>query len=302
MSVSQPLSRVAKLGVLRAFNHAWCLGKATLLRPALNAMAYDRHVPSGGCVAILAPHPDDEVIGCAGLIRQVHDRGGRVVCIYFTDGATGREGAERESWSRKRYDESRAAAVVLGIDRLIFLDHPEGELAPEPALANELLDVLRAEQPAVVFLPYPFDPHADHRAVFATFATLAEKPELGDVSVYLYQIRAPIPWPAIRLVLDITAQIRAKREAMRQFASQSRSTFELALHLASCQRFLVGWRPAAVEVFATLDVALMSSAAFREPVIASPASTMRVVGRRAIRRGRVLSSPRGACGRHNVYV
>jgi LmbE family N-acetylglucosaminyl deacetylase len=278
---------------LRAFDHAWCFGKAALLRPELNAMAYRRDAPEGGCAVILVPHMDDEAIGCGGLIRRLHDRGTRVVCVYFTDGAAGRIGAERAAWSRRRYDESRAAASILGIDRLVFLGWPDGELEPGPGLQDGLLEVVRAERPALVFLPYPFDPHADHRAVFATFAALAGRPELKEIAAYLYQVRAPIPWPAVSLVLDITAQLPAKRDAMSRFVSQPRSTFELSLHLASCQRFLVGWRPAAVEVFAALDVTRMSSAVYREPVVAPPANSFRVAGRRAIRRGRPLANPDG---------
>ena len=73
-------------------------------------------------VLVLAPHYDDEVLGCGGLILQLAAGGARVVCAFMSDGSGGvegpTEGLTSDQYSKRRRAEADAAANVLGIDNV----------------------------------------------------------------------------------------------------------------------------------------------------------------------------------------
>ena len=80
---------------------------------------------------VVAPHPDDEVIGCGGLIAQTLARGGEVTVCVVSDGRASHPGSRAyppEKLVAKRRSESRGALAHLGVesDRVHFLDLPDG--------------------------------------------------------------------------------------------------------------------------------------------------------------------------------
>ena len=74
-------------------------------------------------VLIVAPHPDDEAIGCGGTICLHRQRGDRVHAVFLTSGERGLTGAAPEAARAIRESEARAAAGVLSLDRLDFGKH-----------------------------------------------------------------------------------------------------------------------------------------------------------------------------------
>jgi LmbE family N-acetylglucosaminyl deacetylase len=102
------------------------------------------NTPRPDSVVVFAPHPDDEVIGCAGIIQQALARGARVKVVVITSGdgfPAAAAGVTHKlldqvgpddffALSRLRQSESRNAFEVLGgkADDLIFLGYPDGDL------------------------------------------------------------------------------------------------------------------------------------------------------------------------------
>jgi LmbE family N-acetylglucosaminyl deacetylase len=92
---------------------------------------------------VIAPHPDDEVLGAGGLMQRVHEAGGTVRVIYLTDGDGYREAVTREDkgnrptfadyrgYGRRRQREARAALATLGLDpgAAMFLSFPDAGLS-----------------------------------------------------------------------------------------------------------------------------------------------------------------------------
>jgi LmbE family N-acetylglucosaminyl deacetylase len=92
---------------------------------------------------VIAPHPDDELLGAGGLMQRVHEAGGTVRVIYLTDGDGFREAvtledkgnrptfADYRGYGRRRQREARAALAALGLDpdAGVFLSFPDGGLA-----------------------------------------------------------------------------------------------------------------------------------------------------------------------------
>ena len=117
---------------------------------------------------VLAPHPDDEVLGCGGTIAGKVSRGTPVSVAYLTDGRRGAEAPSAEV-GRLREAEAVRAAAELGLtpDRLTFFRFEDGRLADHvqdaSAGVRRLVDALQVDD---LFVPYRREYHADHVAAW----------------------------------------------------------------------------------------------------------------------------------------
>ncbi len=174
-----------------------------------------------GPVAVFAPHPDDEVIGCGGALAFHASRGDAVHVLQLTGGERGDpRGHEGTALVATRRAESRAAAKLLGVSESIDLGFPDGRLAPDAALHARLVAEVRRIEPAVAYAPSPLECHPDHLATgFAAARALAEA--APSVRLLLFEVNHPT---LASFLLDVTPWIDAKREALAQFRSQLRYT------------------------------------------------------------------------------
>lgn len=176
--------------------------------------------PPRGSVLVLAPHADDESLGCGGAIVLHHRQGDHVKVVFATDGAAGDPlGHYRDCDYRElRRAEARRAASILGIDELSFWDYPDGKLAEAPDLSERVGALLTTDRPDIVYRPSTLEIHPDHRAlgVGVEEALRQYRPTCGD---FCYEIWATVqPTHA----LDITAVWDLKRKAVEQYESQLR--------------------------------------------------------------------------------
>ena len=94
-------------------------------------------------VLVLAPHQDDETLGCGGMIRIRRDEGAVVHVAFLTDGMTSGAGEELVGVRR---NEAESAMALLGVDgsQVTFLGFPDGALRPQAASAtHDVLGLLR---------------------------------------------------------------------------------------------------------------------------------------------------------------
>jgi len=147
----------------------------------------DVHVESA---LVLAPHYDDEVLGCGGLLARLTDSGAAVRVLFLTDsagvrGEGGREGRSleeedrddesrgeeaeetREAYRRRRRREAAAAGEVLGLAGADHLGLPDGELDRHLETAERgLRRALLSQRPDLLLVPSPLEVSRDHRAAF----------------------------------------------------------------------------------------------------------------------------------------
>jgi len=189
--------------------------------------------PPGERVLVLAPHPDDETVGCGGTLRKYVEAGARVKAVVMTDGRQGdaeiRRLAENDPDRRRkeerlverRRQEALAALDVLGIEEREFLDARDGELRGSMAVvAPRLARVFADWQPDVVLLPFVTDRHRDH---FATNGCLIGAIEqLKSAWTQKLQCVAYEAWSPIyaNVYVDITSTMDYKRNALRCYRSQ----------------------------------------------------------------------------------
>lgn len=170
-----------------------------------------------GPVLAIAPHMDDEVVGCGGALRRHVLAGARVTVVFLTDGARGNaELAPEPGLPERRRAESRRAAEILGTHELVFLDRPDGALEADDALAGELAGLLARTRPALVYLPSLLDTHEDH---WVSCLALRAALERGDLRPRLRQYEVWSPLIA-NAVVDLTPVLQEKRRALEQFESQ----------------------------------------------------------------------------------
>ena len=183
-----------------------------------------------GPMLVLAPHPDDEVLGCGGAIGRHAAAGGDVHVAIVTKAGPPLFG---EDVARTGRSEARAAHAVLGVVDTHLLDFPAAGLdRVAHADLNRALDELVASiRPSTVFVPFAGDLHADHQAVFRS-ALVATRPGRAGApgSVLAYETlsetnwRAPTMTPAFdpNVFVDVSDHLERKLEAMACYASQLR--------------------------------------------------------------------------------
>src|SRR6185503_4161668 len=116
-------------------------------------------------VLVIAPHPDDESIGCGGAVALHASKGDEVSAAFLTSGELGLKQLAREQAWKVREAEARAAAKVLGLGRLSFFRGPDWMIGDDlPGMAAKLSPVLKGLAPELIYLPHPNEWHPDHRA------------------------------------------------------------------------------------------------------------------------------------------
>lgn len=169
-------------------------------------------------VVVIAPHPDDEAIGCGGAMCLHVDRGDRVVTAFLTSGERGIKDLDREAAWRIREAEAAAAAAILGAAGVVFLRQPDYALADRvDEAAAALAAVLSRERPDLVYLPHPSEWHPDHRAA-GPIAKKALQAAGSTARLRLYEVWTPLA--EYDDGEDITAVMARKLRAVRAYASQ----------------------------------------------------------------------------------
>ncbi len=180
---------------------------------------------------VLAPHPDDEVLGCGGTMARLAEMGREVHVGIVTRGLEPRYTAASVE---RVIGEARAAHTRLGVTRTHHLDFPAAELdrVPHATLNAGIADLVTRVDPDTLFIPFLGDVHLDHQLVFAS-AMVAARPRPGrfPVRIYAYETLSETNWNAAPLTpaftpnvfVDIGTQLAAKLEAFALFASQARA-------------------------------------------------------------------------------
>ncbi|MHC4844965.1 MAG: PIG-L deacetylase family protein [Planctomycetota bacterium] len=161
-----------------------------------------------GPVLVVAPHPDDEIIGCGGAIALHCDRGDAVHVALVTRGEGGGD-------AEARWEESRRSAGLLGKTEVSCLESTDGAVAADADLPARIAELANRFGPRVVYAPSPFEMHKDHVATLTATATaLAGRP---DLTLLLYEVNTEA---MASFLLDITPVAERKRAALSAFASQ----------------------------------------------------------------------------------
>ncbi len=145
-------------------------------------------------ILIIAPHPDDEVLGCGGTIKKYARKGDEVyLCIvtkaYVPDWS--------EQFIKEREKEINCAKKTLGIKQVSFLNLPTVKLdtIPQKQLNDSISECVQRISPDVLFLPFPGDINKDHKLVSESALVAARpKPENPIKKVFCYEVLSETEW------------------------------------------------------------------------------------------------------------
>lgn len=219
---------------------------------------------------VVAPHYDDEVLGCGGLAAQLAAGGAVVRVLFLSDGGGGAEEvADRDAYRRRRREEAARATAALGLAGADHLGLPDGALDRHlEEICAGLRRAVLTQRPELLLVPSPLEASRDHRAAFAALHRLLTPLREGaDVAfaglrILLYEVNHPA-YPD--LLVDVSAQEEALARAMGCYASQEERHAYLAAALG-LRRFRTlslppgtalaeGYRRLAVADFSTRSLA-----------------------------------------------
>lgn len=120
---------------------------------------------------VIAPHPDDEVLGVGGTILRRKAEGAKVAWLIVT--AISIESGWSDGKVKQRADEIKRITKLFDFDEVVTLNFPTAQLdrMPMSDLVTGISDVFRSYEPEEVFVPHPSDVHTDHRMVFDAVAS-----------------------------------------------------------------------------------------------------------------------------------
>lgn len=157
-------------------------------------------------VLVIAPHHDDETLGCGGMLLKLHQKKIRADIAVATK-------------SKKRELELYRAMEVLNVTGIYLLPFCDRSLILQQntaLLEREFRKILKEQDYGMIFIPYVFDTNADHRAVVKAFGA-SLNPDIA-MGVCMYEIWTPILYP--NFYIDITGEYIEKERAILCYQSQ----------------------------------------------------------------------------------
>lgn len=166
-------------------------------------------------ILVVAPHPDDESVGCGGLLARF---GPQCDVLLLTDGRKGgpADGSQTEDETVQiRKAEFDAAMAFFGIKRVRTMGIPDGSLTKNSKTVSDV--DLRPYD--LILVPYRKERHPDHAAAFRIIKKLRRK-QRAKAELLEYEVWSPITAP--NRFLDISDSMNRKLEGIRLYASQTR--------------------------------------------------------------------------------
>jgi len=179
-------------------------------------------------VLVVAPHPDDETLGCGGPLLRLAQSGAQLAWLIVT--GISREGGFSEDRVRERDAEIEKVSSLFGFKEVFNLRFPTRQLdrVPFQDLMGRFSAVYESFKPAQVFLPNRSDVHTDHRIVFDVAAACSKWfrfPSVQRVLAYetLSETDFALGEPSIfrpNYYVDISNHLERKLEVLQTYKSE----------------------------------------------------------------------------------
>lgn len=147
-------------------------------------------------ILVIAPHPDDEVLGCGGTIKK-YVKGGNSVYLCIVTKAYSPDWSE--DFIKNRQDEIKCAVKTLGVKKAVFLDFPTVKLdtIPQKQLNDSISKCIQEVEPEILFIPFYGDINKDHKLISeAALVSARPKPKSSIKKVFCYEVLSETEWAA----------------------------------------------------------------------------------------------------------
>ncbi|MHA0036165.1 PIG-L deacetylase family protein [Deinococcus sp. PESE-13] len=188
-----------------------------------------------GPLWVVAPHPDDEALGCGALLAALAEAGREVWALLLTDGGFSHPASKtypRPRLSAARLAEWREGLSVLGVPpaRTVALGLPDGALGKHltAAARAQVQQAFAQARPGTVLLPWERDPHPDHRAAWHLLRGVLPSDTLAlEYAVWLPERGADADWPRPDEVEELTFAVGDWRDAKARAIAAHRTQLGL---------------------------------------------------------------------------
>lgn len=189
---------------------------------------------NGETIIILAPHIDDDIIGCGGAILKYLSENKDIYIVYLTN--SGKQGSKPEK--SKVVEERKAEAINVAYalnlkkEKLFFLNGEDGDLI-NSNIDNEVKNIINSVKPDTIFMPSFLDSHNDHFAVTKMLWNLNVKNSnlFTNINLYLYECQSPNTPLYANVFLDITNMHKTKKMLLKNYVSQT-SDFKFSYYIS----------------------------------------------------------------------
>lgn len=167
-------------------------------------------LPEQAKIVMIAPHPDDETLGCGGTLALLRQKGCQVKVVIMTDGHQGDPlGYLTQDIVDHRQKESRSALHILGIEDVVFLGYPDGRYQHTSQVVSQLHQIIENYSPDWLLIPSLLDYHRDHVRISLSLLDIWQQRGCRE-RLFLYETWGTIPatW-----VVDISAVFSLKQQA-----------------------------------------------------------------------------------------
>ena len=169
-------------------------------------------------ILVIAPHPDDEVLGMGGTIKKLSKKNKIILCIV-SEGTTAQY--KNKKMIQVRRDSCKKSAKILGISQTQFLDYPDMRLNLSHLDINKKLEeIIEKYKPEIVYTAPKNDLNLDHQMVFNS-TLVACRPKSGVKQILCYEIQGNTKVPFVPNVFEnIEKEFSYKIKGFKMYKSE----------------------------------------------------------------------------------
>lgn len=135
-------------------------------------------------IVVISPHPDDEVLGCGGIITYMQQKNQKISIIFLTKGENCTKNIDSETLKTERKKLTERAMTIIGqpLENVFFLNFGDGKISIDNPEIEVLEEILNKIKPSAIFVPHKFEGWNDHFQ-----ANLIIKSYIGDRPIKLFE-------------------------------------------------------------------------------------------------------------------
>ena len=183
-------------------------------------------------VLVVAAHPDDEALGCAGTIAKYVNEGDKVFIAFMADGVGSRDSNTGEGVKVRRESALRSSKI-LGAEDPIFFEFPDNQMDTVPflSLVKKIEEVVNSVEPFVVYTHHSGDLNIDHRLTHQAVMTACRPiPDHSVKKILSFEVLSSTEWASAgsdnafvpNCFVDISSTIDQKIEALKAYQHEMR--------------------------------------------------------------------------------
>ena len=194
---------------------------------------------TGERTLVVAPHPDDESLGCGGVIARLRQQGRSVHVLFVSDGSMSHPNSKKYPAATRRdlrEQEAQDALAVLGVSssEVTFLRLPDTQVPTRSSAdferaTNLIHSHLQQTAPHTILVPWRRDPHGDHRATWHLLRAAVDRTvhpvRWVEYPIWVWETTDPedLPTPAdgTWYKVDVTSVVSRKQRAIAAHVSQT---------------------------------------------------------------------------------